>query len=190
MKNVFEFLLEVTDRSELRLTLAILARSAAYPDTDSVSHSEIRSLTGLSYSSMGKAVDRMLARGLIIKIAGKEGDCPLYHVLWEKFRLVRDFNHQHRSLTVPGRTRITESEQLKSYFTDTGFIDLLPHALAITTDLGYGEDEMIQAVCLVFDHKRIDPPVRNRTAWFRTVFKEKLGESRAQILAFRRTSRV
>lgn len=189
MKNVFEYLLEITDHSELKLTLAILARSAAYPDGGmAVNYSEIRSLTGLSSTSIGKAIDQMLARGLIIR-AGKDRDCALYHVLWNKFRLDRDFN-QHRSSSAPGRSRIAESEQLKSYFTETGFIDLLPHAITITTDLGYTEDEMIQAVCLVFDRQRTDPPVRNRTAWFRTVFKEKLGESRAQILAFRRTSMV
>jgi hypothetical protein len=76
------------------------------------------------------------------------------------------------------------------YFFSLTTVSCPPQALTIATDLGYTEDEIIQAVCLVCDRQRTDPPVRNRTAWFRVVFKEKLGESRAQILAFKRRSRA
>lgn len=188
MKNIFECLLEITDRTELTLTLAILARSTSYSNTGQVSHNEILSLTGLPPSTTGKAVHRMLARGLVTRLPGMDGDCPLYQVLWDKVRIGPDFNHQPDSFPVQGRP--FASEQLKLYFMETGFIDLLPQALTIATDLGYTEEEMVQAVCLVFDRQRTDPPVRNRTAWFRVVFKEKLGESRAQILAFKKRSRA
>jgi hypothetical protein len=36
----------------------------------------------------------------------------------------------------------------------------------------------------VFDKERTDPPTRNRTAWFTTVYREKLHEAHAQIRAF------
>jgi len=186
LKNVFEYLLKITDYSELKLTLAILARAAQYPDDGvAVNYSEIRSLTGLSSTSIGKAIDQILARGFIIRHAGSGNEPLRYQVLWEKFRLGRDFGY-HNSQLSNQSVRISESEQLKLYFMDTGFIDLLPQAIVIATKLGYREEEMIQAVCLVFDAQRANPPIRNRTAWFCTVFAEKLGESYAQILAFRK----
>ena len=189
MNNVFDYLLEIEDPAELRLALAILAASAAHPHTRGVHHGEVRSLTGWSAPDIAKAVDRMLARGLITRIAGRAGGEPTYRITGDRTRWGRDFGFQQGWSSGPVRGAVCESERLRLYFTDTGFIDLLPHALGIANNLGYNEEEMIQAVCLVFDRQRTDPPVRNRTAWFRTVFNEKLGESRAQILAFRRTAK-
>lgn len=188
MKNVFEYLIEIKDPGELKLTLAILAKAAEYPDDGvAVNYTEIRSLTGLSSTSIGRAIDQVLARGLIIRGTGKGNGPGHYRVLWEKFYLGRGFNHAvHPSQRSDTSARIPESEKLKFYFTDTGFIDLLPQAIDIATKLGYEEEDMIQAVCLVFDAQRTNPPTRNRTTWFRIVFTEKLGESHAQILAFRK----
>lgn len=71
---------------------------------------------------------------------------------------------------------------LKSYFITTGFIDLLPLALKLAGELGYDKGEVIEAICKVADKFREYPPTRNRTGWFTKVFKEKLGEARADIL--------
>jgi len=74
---------------------------------------------------------------------------------------------------------------LEEYFIRTGFYDLLPLASQLTKDLGYGQSEMIEAICKVYDKFNQYPPTRNRTAWFRMVFKEKLHEARGDILAFK-----
>lgn len=71
---------------------------------------------------------------------------------------------------------------LKYYFIATGFIDLLPLALRLAGQLGYGKGEVIEAICKVADKCREYPPTRNRTAWFTKVFIEKLGEARADSL--------
>jgi len=71
---------------------------------------------------------------------------------------------------------------LKSYFIATGFIDLLPLAIKLANQLEYGHSEVIEAICKVADKCKVYPPTRNRTAWFTKVFKEKLGESRADSL--------
>lgn len=52
--------------------------------------------------------------------------------------------------------------------------------------LGYSREEMIEAICLVADKARIYPPTKNRRAWFTTVFREKLHEARAEIMAQKR----
>ena len=80
---------------------------------------------------------------------------------------------------------IARNLSLKDYFIRTNFYDLLPLAIEIATDLGYGQDEMIEAVCKTYDKFLRYPPSRNRTAWFKTVFREKLLEARSDILAFR-----
>lgn len=74
---------------------------------------------------------------------------------------------------------------LEEYFLKTGFYDLLPQAIQIADDLGYDQSEMMEAICKVSDKYYQYPPTRNRTAWFKMVFVEKLAEARADILAFR-----
>jgi len=71
---------------------------------------------------------------------------------------------------------------LKDYFSTTGFIDLLPLALKLANQSGYGKNEIIEAICKVADKNKMYPPQRNRTAWFARVFQEKLDEARADIL--------
>ncbi|HWR09292.1 hypothetical protein [Sporomusa sp.] len=74
---------------------------------------------------------------------------------------------------------------LEEYFIQTGFYDLLPLAWQLTNDFGYGESEMIEAICKLNDKFLQYPPRKNRTAWFKTVFKEKLQEARSDILTFK-----
>lgn len=49
--------------------------------------------------------------------------------------------------------------------------------------------EVMEAICKVFDKSRCYPPFKNRHAWFRKVFAEKLSESRGDILTFRARQR-
>ena len=74
---------------------------------------------------------------------------------------------------------------LEDYFIKTGFHDLLPMALKLAGTQGYDHFEMIEAICKVHDKFNQYPPTKNRSAWFRRVFEEKLKESRADILAFK-----
>ena len=74
---------------------------------------------------------------------------------------------------------------LDDYFINTGFYDLMPIGLKLAGNLGYDHNEMIEAVCKVYDKFNQYPPTKNRTAWFRLVFEEKLKESRAEILTFK-----
>jgi len=73
---------------------------------------------------------------------------------------------------------------LEDYFIKAGFHDVLPMALKLAGDLDYDHFEMIEAICKVNDKFNQYPPTKNRTAWFRMVFEEKLKEARADILAF------
>jgi len=57
--------------------------------------------------------------------------------------------------------------------------------LEVAENLGYGQAEMIEAICKVFDKSYQYPPTKNRTAWFRRVFKEKLAEVRGDILTYK-----
>lgn len=75
---------------------------------------------------------------------------------------------------------------LEEYFLATGFADLLPLALKMAQRDGYGQKEIIEAICLVADKAKTYPPTRNRVAWFATVFREKLLEARAEIKAYER----
>ena len=77
---------------------------------------------------------------------------------------------------------------LKDYFITTGFYDLLPMALKLAGNLGYDHSKMIEAICKVNDKFNQYPPTKNRTAWFRLVFEEKLKEARADILSFKVTT--
>lgn len=76
-------------------------------------------------------------------------------------------------------------KRLEEYFLKTGFYDLLPQAIHLAENLRYDQSEMIEAVCKVSDKFYQYPPTKNRTAWFKMVFVEKLAEARADILAFR-----
>jgi len=95
-----------------------------------------------------------------------------------------------------GQARTTETNpkfferpSLEEYFIQTGFYDLLPLAWQLANDLGYGQNEMIEAVCKVNDKFLQYPPKKNRTAWFKTVFEEKLQEARGDILIFNVTKK-
>lgn len=78
-----------------------------------------------------------------------------------------------------------EKKKIEKFFITTGFYDLLPLALEIAESLGYDEAEIIEAICKVNDKFYQYPPTKNRTAWFRKVFEEKLYEARGDILTFR-----
>lgn len=78
---------------------------------------------------------------------------------------------------------------LNSYFIATGFIDMLPTALIMARELNYGFNEVAEAICKVGDKSKQYPPIKNRTAWFKKVFREKLAEARADILAYREEKR-
>jgi len=77
---------------------------------------------------------------------------------------------------------------LEHYFASTGFYDFLPVALDLIRTMGFDRDEAIEAICRVFDKARQYPPTKNRQAWFMVVFKEKLRESRAEIMAHRKSN--
>jgi hypothetical protein len=80
---------------------------------------------------------------------------------------------------------IRRSLSLEEYFIQTNFYDLLPLATQLAEELGYGEQEMTEAICKVYDKFCRYPPTRNRTAWFNMVFKEKLHEARGDLLSLR-----
>lgn len=90
------------------------------------------------------------------------------------------------STIAKGQTRRTI---LEKYFVSTGFIDLLPLAIEIAGELRLGQEEMIEAICKVSDKCRIYPPILNRSAWFTKVYREKLLEARADILAYKKSQR-
>jgi len=77
-------------------------------------------------------------------------------------------------------------DPLGYYFANTGFYDYLPVALDLISTMGFNREEAIEAVCKVFDKAQVYPPTKNRLAWFIVVFKEKLHESRAEMMAFRK----
>ena len=77
---------------------------------------------------------------------------------------------------------------IEDYFIRTNFYDLLPLAIKIAEDFDYSREEMIEAVCKVYDKFCRYPPTRNRTAWFSMVFKEKLYEARGDLLSLRSQS--
>jgi len=70
---------------------------------------------------------------------------------------------------------------LEEFFIITGFYDLLPLAVEVAGSLGYDQNEMIEAICKVQDKFNQFPPTKNRTAWFRRVFEEKLREAKGDI---------
>ena len=78
---------------------------------------------------------------------------------------------------------LNKASSIESYFMITGFLDQLPAAIQIAGELKYDSIEMIEAICKVADKYRLYPPTKNRSAWFGTVFREKLLEARADIAA-------
>lgn len=173
----------ITRDPKLKLTLLILARAVETKDScPALNYSEFHSLTGLSPVTIARGLKNMLARGNIVRHIAKRNQPASYQVLWEKFGLIPNAGYGLAPATIHTPA---VSAGLKSYFTNTGFLDLLPQATDIARELSYGEDEMIQAVCMVFDRQRTDPPTRNRTAWFLTVFREKLHEAHAEICAYK-----
>ena len=86
---------------------------------------------------------------------------------------------------MPSKLNRQDSRKLQEFFIATGFYDLLPLALEVAETLGYDQAEMIEAICKVNDKFNQYPPTKNRTAWFRKVFSEKLSEARADILTYR-----
>jgi hypothetical protein len=78
-----------------------------------------------------------------------------------------------------------ERRKLEKFFIATGFHDLLSLALEVAGSLGYDQTEIIEAICKVHDKFYQYPPTKNRTAWFRKVFEEKLREARGDILTYR-----
>jgi hypothetical protein len=79
----------------------------------------------------------------------------------------------------------SETVKIEDFFVTTGFYDLLPLALEMAGELGYDQSEMIEAICKVNDKFYQYPPTKNRTAWFRKVFEEKLREARGDILTYK-----
>jgi len=79
-----------------------------------------------------------------------------------------------------------EWPSLEDYFIETYFLDLLPLAKQIAQHYDCGEDEMIEAIRNVHEKQMLYPPTQNRTAWFKTVFTEKLNEARCENLTFKR----
>ncbi len=78
---------------------------------------------------------------------------------------------------------------LEDYFIRTNFYDLLPIATQIAKDFSYSREEMVEAICKVYDKYCQFPPTKNRTAWFRMVFKEKLGEARGDLFSLKTRGR-
>lgn len=85
---------------------------------------------------------------------------------------------------------IQKRYNLEYYFASTGFYDLLPVAMGLMRKMGFNREEAVEAICKVADKARAYPPTHNRSAWFNIVFKEKLKEARAEILASRKYDRV
>ncbi len=78
----------------------------------------------------------------------------------------------------------TSETYLEEFFINAGFYDLLPLALEMAEHMGYNQIEVIEAVGKVHEKFFQYPPTKNRTAWFRKVFVEKLPEARGDILNF------
>lgn len=85
--------------------------------------------------------------------------------------------------TMPLKGNRPDKAKLEEFFTITGFYDLLPLALEAAEKLGYDQTEMIEAICKTNDKYYEYPPTKNRNAWFRKVYAEKLREARGDILA-------
>lgn len=78
-----------------------------------------------------------------------------------------------------------DRSRLEEFFIATGFYDLLPMALEMAGNLGYDQNEIVEAICKVHDKFERYPPSKNRLAWFKKVFEEKLSEARGDILTYK-----
>jgi len=173
--NIFAYLLGIKSMPELKLTLLVLAK-ARDDSWTKIGEQEMATLTGLTATDLSKGIKEMLARGFVLRRRTKDG-CE-YRVplagLGECFPAA--------SLCSTPKINLAA---LAPYFARTGFLDLLPEAVKMARELNYGQEEMIEAICKVADKLKTDPPTRNRSGWFTTVYKEKLREARADLLAFR-----
>jgi hypothetical protein len=181
LDKLFKSLLEIKSPAELRLTLLILARATRTGDScPAISYAEFRSDTGLAPATIARGLKDAHARGYILRQPTKRKEPARYRVIWERLGMSPDGSAHVPDVCSPKGI----SQTVEFYFTNTGFLDLLPQATVIAQAFGYGENEMIHAVCLTFDKQRTDPPTRNRTGWFLTVYREKLAEAQAQIQAY------
>jgi hypothetical protein len=123
-------LLEIKSPAELKLTLLILARAARMVDPcPAISYAEFRSATGLSPATIVRGLKDMQIRGNIRRQATKRTEPARYRVIWEKFGTSPGSNS-------PGPvTGADYSPKLEFYFTDTGFLDLLPQATEMAHEL-------------------------------------------------------
>ncbi|MEW5897979.1 MAG: hypothetical protein AB1652_02255 [Bacillota bacterium] len=132
--NVFGFLLGMKSTPELRLTLLVLAkaRDDAWIKIDD---QEMVALTGLSATDLDKGTKEMLARGFVLRRRTREG-----------FEYRVPFSALGIAEGAPDVMTV-----LKPYFTRTGFLDLMPEAVRMAWQLGYGPEEIIEAICKVAD---------------------------------------
>lgn len=180
-------LLTIKNPAELKLTLLVLARACRTGDPcPAITYADFRSATGLSPTTIAQGLKDMNARGYIRQKTSKRKEPARYQVLWDRLGISVN---QPDTVTASAANCPPNSLSLSTaelYFTDTGFLDLLPQAKAIAREFGYDEDDMIEAICMVFDKQRDFPPTANRTSWFTTVFREKIQEAHAKILAHKR----
>jgi DNA-binding Lrp family transcriptional regulator len=153
LQKLFESLLTIKNQAELKLTLLILARATGSGEhCVAVTYAELQSSTGLSPASVAKGIKKMLARGYIVRYTVTRKQSAQYQVLWDKLGMpTAPGISSYLPETITEKPQITFAGRLESYFTETGFLDLLPMAADIANQLGYGDAEMIEAVCMVFD---------------------------------------
>lgn len=187
MNTLFESLLAIDTLAELKLTLFILAKATGSgEDCPALTYAEVQSSTRFSPTTIAKGLTKMKARGYIIRHPGTRKQPARYQVLWDKLGIHTVTGSSADTVTgVTWSSKAANAVGADYYFTATGFLDLLPQARDTARRLGYGEDEMVQAVSMVFDKLRTDPPTRNRTGWFLTVLTEKLHAAHAEIRAHR-----
>ena len=189
MDRLFESLLTIETLAELKLTLCVLAKATqSGEDCPAVTYVEFQSATRFSPATIAKGLSEMLSRGYILRSSPNRKQPARYQVLWDRLGMASaGVNAPATPSTIALRSANAgiSVSGAESYFTATGFLDLLPQARDIARSLGYGEDEMIHAVALVFDKQRVAPPTINRTGWFITVFTEKIREAHAEIQAYR-----
>jgi len=173
--NIFTYLLGIKSVPELRLTLLVLAKARG-DSWIKIDEQEMVALTELSATDLNKGIKEMLARGLVLQRRTKEG--------FEYWVPLQALGNVFPAASFCGAPKINLAA-LAPYFVRTGFLDLMPEAVKMARELNYGQEEMIEAVCKVADKLKTDPPTRNRSGWFMTVYKEKLREARADLLASR-----
>lgn len=175
MQRTLARMAEIEDLHELRLTVFLLVRILGNQNRwTNVALDEMALATGFTLAVIRRNMKRVLQRGIISpKYVGDQPDDFLYRIAWEKPDLPRN---------ALAKTALDEVEY---YFVNTGFLDLLPIAQQISRELRLGKEEMIEAIGKLTDKYREYPPTANRTAWFTKVYREKLLEASADILAHR-----